>query len=211
MPSISTTFSTSTVFMLKLLWRFNFEHMTRLKYGRKTIKTICKNCGCEFEKILAEYKRSEENHKNHYCSRSCCGKDNINRNLGTYCGNGDIRNFKGVKPAPRIDEFTGFRRYFTSAKKRNKLGDITLIDIKEQWEKQNGVCPYTGIKLILPSYRMKCKGFELASLDRIVSSKPYEKGNIVFVSVSINYMKNTMSVEDTIILCKKIALFWKDK
>lgn len=44
-----------------------------------------------------------------------------------------------------------------------------------------------------------------ASLDRIDSSKGYEIGNIQFISTAINYMKNTMSHEDTLKLCKIIA------
>ena len=36
----------------------------------------------------------------------------------------------------------------------------------------------------------------------------YEKGNVMFVSTPINYMKNSMSEEETIAFCKKIAVFW---
>ena len=51
----------------------------------------------------------------------------------------------------------------------------------------------------------------MASLDRIDSSKPYEKNNVVFVSAPINYMKNIMTEEETVAYCKKIALFWGNK
>ena len=44
-----------------------------------------------------------------------------------------------------------------------------------------------------------------ASLDRIDSSKGYEIGNVQFISTAINYMKNTMSHEDTLKLCEIIA------
>ena len=44
-----------------------------------------------------------------------------------------------------------------------------------------------------------------ASLDRIDSNKGYIKGNVQFISTAINYMKNNMSNEDTIKLCKIIA------
>ncbi len=53
--------------------------------------------------------------------------------------------------------------------------------------------------------------FNLASLDRTDSTKLYEKGNVVFVSTPINYMKNTMSKKETIAFCKKIAIFWNKK
>ena len=45
----------------------------------------------------------------------------------------------------------------------------------------------------------------IASLDRIDSSKGYIIGNVQFISTSINYMKNTMSHNDTLLLCNLIA------
>ena len=51
---------------------------------------------------------------------------------------------------------------------------------------------------------MTCKDYEKASLDRIDSSKGYTKDNVEFVSTSINYMKNSMSKEDTLELIQII-------
>jgi hypothetical protein len=180
------------------------------KKHRKTVTTTCKTCGKTFEKIETEYTRTKLKFGNHYCSRSCCGKDNINHNLGKWCGIGEVGRLKSNNGR---DEYTGFRDFIRRAKNRNNLGDLTLVDLKKQWEKQNGVCPYTGIDLKLPNYN-KHKNYttqELASLDRIDSNKPYEKNNIVFVSAPINYMKNSMTEKETIDFCKKIALFWNDK
>jgi hypothetical protein len=50
---------------------------------------------------------------------------------------------------------------------------------------------YTEITLSLNSFK------DSLSLDRIDSSKPYEVGNIQFISTPINYMKNSMSDEQT--------------
>ena len=82
---------------------------------------------------------------------------------------------------------------------------MTLQDIKKQWEYQKGICPYTDIKLEFKTNN----NFKKASLDRIDSNKLYEKGNIEFVSMPINYMKHTMSVEKTIEFCKIIGKKWK--
>jgi hypothetical protein len=172
---------------------------------RKTKRIICNNCGIEFEKAISEIKRN----KNHFCSLRCSAifRNDINK-----------KNFKGYSGNPKYlityncsDEYTGFREFLRRARNRKNLGDLTLIDLKEQWNKQNGECPYTGIKLKLPSSTIKHQLFELASLDRINSNKQYERGNVVFVSTPINYMKNSMTEKETIEYCKKIAYFWKNK
>lgn len=177
------------------------------KKNRKTVTTKCKTCGCSFEKIKTEYDRAELKSRNHYCSRSCCGKDNIKKQLGEWYGKGNVTQL--ISNNGR-DEFTGLRDFLRRAKYRDKFGDLTLIDLKEQWENQKGVCPYSGIQLKLPTYSKinKPKVHELASLDRVDSNKLYERGNVVFVSTPINYMKNSMSEEETVAFCKKIALFW---
>jgi len=164
--------------------------------------TTCKTSGKSFEKIKTEYDRIELKSENHYCSRSCCGKDNIKKKFGEFFG----KNNNPKLPIKR-DKFTGFREFIRRAKNRDKLGDLTLDDLVEQWNKQKGICPYTGIKLKLRDNH-NIHVFDLASLDRIDSNKLYEKGNVVFVSTPINYMKNSMSVEETVAFCKKIALFW---
>jgi len=68
------------------------------------------------------------------------------------------------------------------------------------------MCPYSGIELQLASHiNTKIDPIYRASVDRIDSSKGYIKDNIQFVSTCINYMKNTLSHEKTIELCKLIS------
>lgn len=97
------------------------------------------------------------------------------------------------------DEFTPFRYSLRCAKRRYKGCTLTLEDLQEQWELQQGVCPYTKLKLTLPEDgNIATLDVSIrASLDRIDSSKPYEVGNIQFISTPINYMKNSMSDEQT--------------
>lgn len=66
-------------------------------------------------------------------------------------------------------------------------------------ELQQGVCPYTKLRLTLPENgNVNTLDVTIrASLDRIDSDRPYEVGNIQFISTPINYMKNTMSDEQT--------------
>ena len=177
-------------------------------YKRKTAIVTCNNCNTPFEKAVSEIKRTEQKGGKHYCSLNCVGEGNIKNNLKDWAGKGDVSHFKGIN---RKDKYSGFREFLRRARNRKNLGNLTLDDLIEQWNKQHGTCPYTGIMLKLPETRKKHLIFELASLDRIDSSKPYEKENVVFVSTPINYMKNSMTEEETIIFCKKIALFWNQK
>ena len=84
-----------------------------------------------------------------------------------------------------------------------------MEDLKETWEKQNGVCPYTGFKLILPenSNLNEIDFFHRASLDRIDSSLGYIKGNIQFISTPINLMKQTQSDANAKQFLKEISSY----
>jgi hypothetical protein len=178
------------------------------RINRKTDIVVCSNCGQLFNKAITEINRTNAKGGKHYCSRKCCGKGNIAQNLNKWVGNPITLHLKQYTTR---DKYTGFREFIRRAKNRNKLGNLTLDDLIEQWNNQNGICPYTGISLKLPKARNKFLLIETASLDRIDSNKLYEKGNIVFVSTPINYMKNSMSEEETISFCKKIALYWNNK
>ena len=74
--------------------------------------------------------------------------------------------------------------------------DLDLEYLKNLWKNQNGICPYTGMKMYLPSCRKEYKltpSIEKLSLDRIDSSKGYLKGNVEFVCAGVNWMKHTYS------------------
>jgi len=101
------------------------------------------------------------------------------------------KKFKAYKYI-QSDSLTVFRKHFNRTKARNKKKEseiskvLTLQDIKNQWENQDGKCAYTGIPMI---HIGKKKDPRQASLDRIDSSKGYEKNNIHFVCLSINLAK----------------------
>lgn len=123
--------------------------------------------------------------------------------LGNYCN----------KP----DQYTPFRRLLVTAKRdrgrqsRKSLAarspvTITLEDMKKQWEKQKGICPYTGWKLILKENSKRGRTTPTqASLDRVDSSRGYVKGNIQFVSLMANYAKNCFDDDFLIYFCKCVS------
>lgn len=152
-------------------------------------KCTCKNCGIEFEKPLTEIRRNEKLNRPNFCSRTCVGKHNI-KNLGEHAG--DYKKILGFKRFG--DELTKFRYHYRNILKRNREVDITIDDLKRQWELQNGLCFFSGVKLELSSYtKIKKNPIYAASLDRIDSSKGYLPNNIRWVSRAINWMKNDMS------------------
>jgi hypothetical protein len=177
-----------------------------MKNKRKTTKVHCNNCNIVFDKAISEVKRTEKRGGYHYCSSKCAAIKNSKKNLGKW---GVIGNYDVIKNVRHSDEYTPFREYLRRANRRKLIGDLSLFDIKKVWDEQNGICPYTGIKLKLYTNKETIHIFELASLDRIDSNKLYEIGNIVFVSTPINYMKNSMTEKDTIEYCKIIAEYWK--
>lgn len=96
--------------------------------------------------------------------------------------------------------------YFNSLKKNaNKRNIDFKININDIWNKyleQGGVCALTG-KPIFFSRNIK-KIEQTASVDRIDSSVGYIKDNIQIVHKNINLMKNTLSNQEFINLCKLI-------
>lgn len=167
--------------------------------NRRLITFTCDNCGHEAQKPLSEYKRNLRLARKNFCCRSCAFK--YGKQIHKY----DTYTDKQIKSQQNIkkychnkrDEWTPFRYSLRNAKKRFKDVNITLQDLKQVWEDQKGICPYTGLKLELPTYNNHIHVWKRASLDRIDSSKGYIVGNIQFVSTPMNLMKSTMSDLET--------------
>ena len=97
------------------------------------------------------------------------------------------------------DEFTPFRYVMKGlCGRKGKDVKVTLVDLKAQWEIQEGICIYSKVKLILPThttYNSIHHNYQ-ASVDRIDSNNGYLSSNIQFISVTCNYAKGTMSHEE---------------
>lgn len=165
---------------------------------KKIIKLICPTCNNEFDKELKEYTRQCKKYGNDYifyCSKSCYGTNEGYKKVA-----GKFDNYKFIKEYDHLDKYSPFRTHLKRVRARCKSKqrdyDIDLQYLYDLQNTQNGICPYTKVKLILenttndPNYT--------ASLDRIDSTKGYIKGNIQFISVSMNFLKNKYN-KDTII------------
>lgn len=165
-----------------------------MKRQRKQQIVECHFCQAKFLKDCSEVNRSESRGMKHYCSLSCSG--NVTKHLLQKGGHPENLRIR------ERDEYSEFRVFLRRVKTRQKQKqvecDLTINYLKDTWDSQNGFCPYTGIKMQLPSTSCKINSpLVTASLDRIDSSKGYLMGNVQFVPMSINYMKNAMTDEQT--------------
>jgi hypothetical protein len=111
-----------------------------------------------------------------------------------------------LKPSNRLDEYSSFRKHFQMARlralERRQEFSITLEDLRNQWDRQEGLCPITGWQMENPrtvrDWNHRNTNPRRASLDRIDSSKGYSPDNIQFVSVMANYAKNNFTLTDLI-------------
>lgn len=180
-------------------------------YKCRLITIKCDFCGKEFQKPLNEYNRCQKLGRKNYCCREHAaeGARNTRANLPhKQASDKMLEHLKHICGNQR-DEYTPFRYTYRCVTSRFKDYNITLDDLKETWEKQNGICPYTGLKLILPenSNVNNIDFFHRASLDRIDSSLGYIKGNIQFISTPINLMKNTKSDMEIRKFLKEISTY----
>ena len=160
------------------------------------VNVVCTYCANLFLIEVGEYNRKLKKKTRFYCSRSCTGKDNISH-LKPYLG--QIHpNFKRSK-----DEFSEFREHLRRANRRMKEVNITLIDLKDQWNLQQGKCVYTKVQLKHPTTGSN-NPLYTASLDRINSTVGYCKGNIQFVSMASNLAKCSMTHEQMLEFCEII-------
>ena len=176
----------------------------------KIINLVCETCGCSFTRRLTEHNRNQKLGRGVFCSNNCSGKKNY-KHLKKYCGTFN----DNLVPGSKTDEFSPFRRHLLSAKQRKKECSLTLQEVKDQWDRQKGICPYTGWKL-LNGLSMNIQDQlpltpNRASLDRIDSSRGYHKDNIQFVSVIAQYAKHTFTEQDLIKFCQAVTRNQNDR
>jgi len=174
---------------------------------KTTTMITCASCGKKVEKLASEIKRQKNKGKKlFYCNLQCAGKNSSNLKHVAQFHN----NFKVTKYTRQPDQYTDFRWYMKSvvknSKKRNQSFDVDLQYLKELWESQNGICPFTKCKLTLRThnYEQDRSPYQ-ASLDRIDSTKGYTKGNVRFVCLMFNDAKNNFSDDDVIEFCKLVG------
>lgn len=180
------------------------------------ITLVCETCGKSFEREVKEHNRTLRLGKRSFCSRKCTGISNIERLKPYWEANKHIlaaQSRKNIGGTRFVDEFSPFRWHLRSilkhAAKNGKEVTITLEDLKQQWDKQAGVCPYTGWKMVNPPLASKHNDIsgipDKASVDRIDSARGYVVDNIQFVALAAQYAKHAWTEEQLIEFCVAVA------
>lgn len=77
---------------------------------------------------------------------------------------------------------------------------ITVNQIKELWESQNGKCYWTGRRM-----KRSSKDKLQASLDRVNNSQGYKPSNCVLVCVFVNYSRRNLSPKEFVQMCQNVV------
>ncbi|MBO0351698.1 hypothetical protein J0895_21975 [Phormidium pseudopriestleyi FRX01] len=181
----------------------------------KTAIVICENpqCGQKFTKLLAEVKRSEKLGRQHFCSLTCYGQGKGVKQLS------GKRTTAHLKKGTEKDEFSPFRHPLKiirkSVKHRKIEASVTLQDLKQIWDQQGGICPYTGWDLVLfpctTDYQSRPLTTNRASVDRIDSAKGYSLDNIQFVAVMANLAKHSFKEAELLEFCQAVYQNYKSQ
>lgn len=150
---------------------------------------------CKKYKPATEFSKSTRNKHRNMLNNSCkeCYKTFYNSNR------------KNIRECLALDKVLKVRLHdaLIRAKKKNLFIDITITDLQNLWNKQNGRCAITNFPMTLIIGNGKRNKYNL-SIDRIDSSKGYTKDNIQLVCSAANMMKGYMEYSELIQFCKAI-------
>lgn len=172
-----------------------------------TIILICAECKTEFNKFKGEYNRRIRNGATEFfCSLSCYGKDAIVKRPFPPPDPEFIKSFAGN----RKDDLSSFRYFHARARFRKNKGETNLTPeyLKEVWDSQKGICPLSGLEMILPEDTggwIKGKQPNNASMDRIDNNNGYIKGNVRFITVMANLARADFSDKEVIEFCQAVC------
>lgn len=163
------------------------------------VYVICSGCNKSFDKPKKEHDRQVRlGRVGFYCDRACFGRCRGKDNLGEGCRSPEHLLKIGVLAAKSRTKFFDkddkvFGEMLRRARHRKKgPSDLDVEYLKSLWGQQQHRCHLTGITLSLEGNDPVVR----ASLDRIDSKQGYVKGNVQFISCSINWAKNSGTNDD---------------
>ena len=174
------------------------------------VTLVCHWCGKNFQRYKGNADYRAKHGMRTFCSLQCSGLATTKRYKPP---KGQIQPHLADINSP--DVYSPFRNFMRHIKRSKKGYNVTINDLKAQWDKQQGICPFTGWKLENP-WRSRKEGTiylpfhtRRASLDRIDCKKGYMTDNIQFVSLMAQYAKNRFTDQDVIDFCKTVVEYKK--
>lgn len=156
--------------------------------GAKAFHWVCRcDCGNEVEVRLDNL--CDTSRKNKTCG---CGRSGKNSSIWKGCGD-----LSGEK----------WNQIIKAARSRDLKVTVTIEEVWELYQRQDGKCALTGWDLIIYKRGGSASRATTASLDRIDSSKGYTLDNIQWVHKWANIAKMALPQEDFINMCKAIAKY----
>ncbi len=146
-----------------------------------------KTCStCKIEKPIIEFTRNKSQPTGYMCyCKDCNNKRNKKFRR-------DPNNLK--RACARVFSYIARR-----VRVKNLSIDIDVSFIEHLYNIQGGRCAYTGDNLSLESGLNSTM-----SVDRVDSSKGYTKDNVKLVTWEVNNMKQSASMKEFLVVCKKV-------
>jgi len=135
------------------------------------------------------FRHSQRKDGLHSWCKDCCRIGNLKSKQKLYS------TFEG-----RIKTF--LRSCKNSSEKRGHEFSITRQDLIDMWERQEGICVYTGLKMELQPNTLLS-----VSVERINSDIGYTSENTVLCCNVVNRMKSDLDAEIFFDICKSVTMW----
>lgn len=170
-----------------------FGKLLVIKEAFRKDRSIYWECGCDCGKstVACTGKLQIGHVKSCGCSKKVPSKK-FGKNHQGWCGCGEISG-------------SIWNRIKQCAKQRKKEFSISIEEAWELYNKQGGKCALSGVSIkFAESCQALIDGENTCSLDRIDSTRGYVSGNIQWVHVVVNYMKQEFTQHEFVEWCGKI-------
>jgi CRISPR/Cas system Type II protein with McrA/HNH and RuvC-like nuclease domain len=179
----------------------DFLHYLHKKQNRKcyycaNVLNLENNNNKTLDQISIDRKNSNIGHVMGNCVLTClfCNSTKTDRSIEEYKLFLEfIRHPDKIHEHIIVPHKTWITPIFSNLKTKHPETDITREWIQEQFDRQNGRCFYTGIKMIITKenrYLFK------PSMERIDCSKPYTRDNCVLVCLGSNLGRNDIELSE---------------